>query len=69
MTSKWFDDSLGDGFLFGDEELESFYCPYTNGSKCAVLERGWQVQELCQALECEQIKFAQHHKRRRREAA
>lgn len=69
MTSKWLDDSLTDGFQFGDEEMETFYCPYTNGSRCAVIERGWQVQELCVALECDQLKFVQQNKKRRRKAA
>jgi hypothetical protein len=69
MSSNWLDDSLGDGFTFGDEEMESFYCPYTNSSKCAVLENGWQVQELCEALECEQMKYAIRHKKRPKKAA
>ncbi len=69
MATKWFDDSLDDGFIMGDEEADSFYCPYTNGSKCAVAQNGWDVQELCAALECEQLKFVQQHKRRPRKAA
>ena len=69
MTENWLDGLPADGFLFGDEELDSFYCPYTNGSKCAVAENGWQVQELCEALECDQIKFVQQRKKRRDKAA
>ena len=69
MAVEWFDDWLGEILLLEDEELDSFYCPYTNGSKCAVAVKGWQVQELCEALECDQLKFFQPTKRRRRKAA
>lgn len=69
MTANWFEDSLGNEPLMADEEQDTFYCPYTNTSVCAVLQKGWQLQELCEALECEQMKFIQRHKRRRREAA
>lgn len=45
------------------------HCPLTNGDKCAVLANGWQPQELCHALKCEQLKLIDPDSCRRNEAA
>lgn len=68
-TVEWFEEDSPGSYSFHDEEPEDLYCPYTNGPKCPVMEKGWQVQELCRALECEQLKYLHHVKRRRRKAA
>lgn len=60
MNSEWMDELQGHDSLFDDDVTETFYCPYTNGPECALLSKGWQVQELCEALECEQLKLFQH---------
>ncbi len=69
MSSSWFDD-LGDHLPEENTEQE-FYCPYTNSGKCALLTKGWQPQELCLALECEQMEQIRHSRnmRRRNKAA
>lgn len=63
------DDILGAGPPFEDDPLGSFYCPYTNTSECALITKGWQPQELCEALECEQMKYFQRRTRKRGRAA
>ena len=68
MTVEWFDEELGERFLLEDDD-NTLYCPYTNGSTCAVAANGWQVQELCEALECEQLRLLPRAKRRRHKAA
>lgn len=68
MTS-WFDE-LSDNKP-EENTAEGFYCPYTNSAKCALLTKGWQPQELCLALECEQMQILKHnrHMRKRSKAA
>lgn len=57
MSSEWLEDMIGqDADTFQDDPLGTFYCPYTNGDRCALMEKGWQPQELCVALDCEQLK-------------
>lgn len=68
MTSNWFDDFERDPEL-GDDPLDGIYCPYTNSSKCALAIKGWQPQELCDVLECEQLKFYDRRSKRRNRAA
>ena len=71
MGSEWMDE-LWPGELPDDEEIESeseFYCPYTNGGQCPVLTKGWQPQELCEALECDQLRLLGQDKKRRNKAA
>ncbi len=60
MSSDWFDE-VGNTSL-GDEQEDTFYCPYTNSAECAVLMKGLQPQELCLALECEQVKLVQRNR-------
>lgn len=55
--------------LFVGEPVEAFYCPYTNSAQCALLAKGWQPQELCVALECDQMKTLNRKARKRRRAA
>jgi len=62
MNSDWLNDFASDPIL-GEEPLDSFYCPYTNAAKCALLTKGWQPQELCLALECDQMKLIRRNKR------
>jgi len=64
VGSSWLDD-------IDDDSLEQstddpFYCPYTNTAKCALLVKGWQPQELCLALECEQMQMIKHTRNTRR---
>lgn len=67
MALEWF-DSVDDEDPI--EEADSFYCPYTNAAECALLTKGWQPQELCLALECEQVKLVHgHHRPHRRNRA
>lgn len=66
----WMDDLPGEDPLFADDDvIGTFYCPYTNGAECALLVKGWQPQELCHTLECDQLKLFQRPRRRRRRAA
>lgn len=69
MSSNWLDD-IDDASLEKSTE-DAFYCPYTNTAKCALLVKGWQPQELCLALECEQMQVVKHNRseRRRNKAA
>ena len=69
MSADWMDDLLGDDPVFEDDPLEAFYCPYTNAAECALMSKGWQPQELCDALDCEQLKFFERRSKRRNEAA
>lgn len=64
MALEWF-DSVDDEDPI-DEEEDSFYCPYTNAAQCALLTKGWQPQELCLTLECEQVKLVHGPRRPRR---
>ncbi|MCE5199491.1 MAG: hypothetical protein ABFD54_08825 [Armatimonadota bacterium] len=56
MDSDWMDEDS----LFDDEGSNDIYCPYTNSSQCALMANGWQPQELCQSVECEQLKLFRH---------
>ena len=38
------------------------FCPYTGSEVCALLAKGWQPQELCLALECEQMEQVRYNK-------
>lgn len=70
MSSDWLDDLLGeDTDTYGEDPLGAFYCPYTNADRCALIEKGWQPQELCAALECAQLKYFQRRPRKRGRAA
>lgn len=46
-----------------EAEARGFYCPYTNSDKCALLTKGWQPQELCLALGCEQMEQVSRNKK------
>jgi len=69
MGSEWLDDLIGEDAISNEDPLGAFYCPYTNTSECALLIKGWQPQELCEALECEQVKLVRQRPRRRPKAA
>lgn len=69
MSQDWFDFAQDDYSSLDDDTTGTFYCPYTNGAECALLVKGWQPQELCVALECEQLKLFRHDGGRRTEAA
>ena len=69
MGVGWMDDFLGDDSSPGEDSLGEFYCPFTDGAECALMTKGWQPQELCEALECDQLKLFQRGVRRRHEAA
>ncbi len=68
MNEDLFGDLLGN-FDLQDDSTGSFYCPYTNGDKCALMTKGWQPQELCKDLECDQLKFVKRAHHRKRKAA
>lgn len=40
-----------------EDQIGSFYCPYTDGAVCALMVKGWEPQELCRALDCTQLRF------------
>lgn len=69
MGSSWFDEIDDDDAMM--DGAPEFYCPYTNAARCALLIKGWQPQELCLALECEQVKLLRHkrHERKQHKAA
>lgn len=69
MSSEWLDDIFSEDIDAEGIELEPFYCPYTNGAQCALLTKGWEPQELCSALECDQLTIFQRSKARRRHKA
>lgn len=69
MSSDWMDDYLGEDAVSGEGQVSEIYCPYTNNSECAMLVNGWQPQELCNALECEQLKLFGLGSQERHEAA
>ncbi len=69
MSSEWIDDIFGEDIDADGIDFESFYCPYTNGAQCALVTKGWQPQELCSALECDQLKVYQRSKTHRRHKA
>jgi len=69
MDSRWMDELWEDGAESAEDALGRFYCPYTNTSVCALLEKGWQPQELCQDLDCDQLKYVRPKPRRQKRAA
>jgi hypothetical protein len=70
VSTEWF-DYIEDDTSLDTEHDEAFYCPYTNAAQCALLTKGWQPQELCMALECEQVKLVERNRgaNRRHKAA
>lgn len=57
MGSDWMDEVTDGDMLFLDESVGGFYCPYTNGPECALSSNSSQPQDLCEVLECEQLKY------------
>ncbi|MGQ9455197.1 MAG: hypothetical protein ACUVRS_09790 [Armatimonadota bacterium] len=49
-----------------EDQIGSFYCPYTDEAVCALMVKGWEVQELCWALDCPQLRFFQKGSQRTR---
>jgi hypothetical protein len=65
MDSYWINEFNDEDILFSSDESEdAFYCPYTNGPQCALLCNGWQPQELCETLECEQLKLLKRNRKK-----
>ena len=64
MGLEWMDDLLGESVESSEDTLGAFYCPYTNSAECALMSKGWQPQELCEGLECDQLKLVKRTKRR-----
>ncbi|MHB9035091.1 MAG: hypothetical protein ACYC64_00390 [Armatimonadota bacterium] len=63
MSSDWMDDLADDDILFDGEETADFYCPYTNGPECALMTKNWKPQDLCESIECSQLRlFTRIHK-------
>jgi flagellar motor component MotA len=65
MDSYWMSEfNNEDELSFGmeDNDENDFYCPYMNGSECALIIKGWQPQEICESLECEQLKLLRRNK-------
>ncbi|MCE5321841.1 hypothetical protein LLG46_00840 [bacterium] len=66
MDSYWMNELNNDDDTFlgmEDDDENEFYCPYTNGPECALMTKGWQPQEICESLECEQLKLIRRNKR------
>ena len=61
MSSDWF-DYIEDDATLDTEQDDSFYCPYTDAAQCALLKKGLQPQELCLALECQQVNLVQRNR-------
>lgn len=57
MSSGWMDKITNDDMMPRDDSCGAFYCPYTNGSECALRSNTTQPQDLCEAIECEQLRF------------
>ena len=68
VSLDWMDEIVGSS-VFGEDPIGAFYCPYTNTSECALLTKGWQPQELCQVIECDQLRMFQPKPRRKKRAA
>ena len=66
MGSDWMDEVTDGDILFPDESHVGFYCPYTNGPECALGSNSSQPQDLCEILECEQLKFHLRRSMRKR---
>lgn len=69
MSLDWMDEFIDEDPLAGEDSTGAFYCPYTNGAECALFSKGWQPQDLCEALECDQLNLFQRRVQRREEAA
>ena len=69
MGSDWLDELWEDDGHVEEEGTEDFYCPYTNGTECPIITKGWQPQEICSAIECDQLKLVQGDINRRRDEA
>ncbi|GAG61700.1 unnamed protein product, partial [marine sediment metagenome] len=50
MGSAWMDELWAGDDHLDDEGTDDFYCPYTNGTECPIITKGWQPQDLCDAL-------------------
>ena len=70
MALEWF-DSIDDEDVLDEQQEDAYYCPYTNAAQCALLTKGWQPQELCLALECDQVRLVHRNRNlsRRHKAA
>lgn len=66
MSSGWLGEMNYDD-MPGEEQSDSFYCPYTNTAQCALIQKGLQPQELCLALECEQMKLVRRNSSTRKQ--
>ena len=69
MSSDWMDELMSDSPRDSNDSDGTFYCPYTNAAECALLTMGWQPQELCRDLDCDQLRFFGGGARRQDEAA
>lgn len=69
MGSVWNDEIWEEDIELDGDSIGEFYCPYTNASDCALLTKGWQPQELCRDLECDQLRLIEREPRRQDRAA
>ena len=65
MDLGWMNELWVENVEHAEDPLGSFYCPYTNASVCALLAKGWQPQELCRDLACDQLKFIRPRRQKR----
>ena len=65
----WMNGIDGGGVPVDDEPTDSFYCPYTNRAECALMTKGWQPQELCNAVECDQLRYFRAARKNHKRAA
>lgn len=63
MSLEWFDSIDDTDDALNGYQTDSFYCPYSNTSQCTLVTKGLQPQELCLALDCEQVKLVQRNPR------
>jgi hypothetical protein len=68
MSSDWMDEFTNGDWSLNEGNLEDFYCPYTNKAECALNTTRMKPQELCQAIECDQLKFYQARRRQKKAA-
>lgn len=57
MVSDWLEDLHNGKLAFSDDNCADFYCPYTNGAECALNTSKPKPRELCEAIECGQLKY------------
>ena len=69
MGSNWLDELWADDDRIDEEGTDDFYCPYTNGAECPIISKGWQPQEICSVIECDQLKLVQGKIKRRQDEA